>query len=1833
MYESFSFFRNFVVYIYYKVDFCLIHSLLDAFMKDKRYFSTVILSLAFSVSAMAQSYSSLWKQFDKARDKDLPKSELSILEQIRDKAQEDRAYGQLLKSELQMISVQSSVSPDSLAPQLKRYERMAADANDAVLSAVYNSTLGHIYRDWWRSLDMRQDSAQVIARRYYKQSLHNPQLLASTKAGTYDPLVVTGDNSSVFGNDLLHVLAMEAEDYDLMSDYYQKVGNRPAACISAYYKTQKDRMDDVRLAKKSKYLATIDSLINVYKDLPEAGELAIEHFNFLDGATDASAKEKVEYIDYALLNWPTWPRMAVLKNARSRITLPSFNACVSKSLSIPGHEIPVYITSLTHIDKLKMDVYKVNITGADDFNPNDANDYKMLRTRMSEKPVWSDDRVYYGLPEYLVVRDTMRIAPLPVGVYMVEFTTDNADVAVERLMIHISNLRLVSMNLPDNRMRMAVLDATTGKPVAGAKINIKFGAWQNHKWVEDQRTLVTEEDGEMVFSSTLAPREYLLTTDEDKAFPWQHIGNYTWRGNTSQNTTATNQQVRLFSDRKIYRPGQKVKMSVLAYDVYSREQWQAAEKCNVHLVLRNSKQQKVAEKDVTTDEWGVASAEFDLPEDGTTGYNYIQAKVNGSSMASYMFRVEEYKRPAFSVTIDDYKDAYKEGDTINVKGWAKTYSGVAVQNAKVAYKVKSVYRAWCWRVNMDDNEYYEGEAVTGNDGSFCVKVPVKMPDENGRGNRFAAVIMDATVTDKAGESHSASASYPVSDKPAAFALTDFSDKQCKESQKPFSFMYVNNAGQKIDSEVTYSIDASAPVKVKANADQTLDLSGISSGSHLLKAYCGNDTLTQKFIVFSLKDTKAPVDTVAWYYSTTGDNSTVALKGGKTEYIQIGTSAKDQTVLYTVVSDTTVIETGQMVLNNEVKTRTVEYKEEWGDGIAIRYAWARDGELYTYEQRYARPTQENTLVMEWKTFRDRLAPGQKEEWTMTVKNADGTPAKAQVMAVMYDKSLDALSQHGWNFNHVVSYNPPTIMQQATYNISAMNIYGEQTFRPLQETDLQFSHLDIPQLIYAVDYGGFSSIQMLDKKPMLLSKAFHSANTLDSSTMSDNVALSKVATTEGSTSARATEDTTSEQDNVPMRENLNETAFFMPQLVTDKWGNVSVKFTLPECLTTWRVMTLSHDKQMNTGSMEAEVIAQKKLMIQPNMPRFIREGDKAQMSAIITNNQDRDMTGKAYVQILRSADEKVMAKVETPFSVKAGQQTNVTFSLPANLASDVYICRVVAQSSNFSDGEQHLLPVLSDKVEVTTTKAFTQTKAGEKVIDLKALYGTNASKESLKVEYTNNPAWLMIEALPVVANPEAENAISLAVALYANSITDGIKSQMPVDTTATKAVTTERLIGQLANLQNVNGSFSWYDGMQPSLYVTQSVAKILARMKHLGIASASVRPMLNKAMAYLDVQMAEYVARLKRQAKDSKTKPSLSDTAYDYLYIQTVSGNNMDATATANASYLLSLVDKSSAQFSIYGKANMAVISALHPVKKNKSLAKQLLESVRQYTVQTEEMGRYFDTPKASYSWCDYKIPTQTAAIEALQTLTPDDKLTIADMQQWLLQEKRTQQWNTPLNSASAIYAFFNGWDFTNKNNSVAEATANVESTRLYVDNKLIDGGKEVAGKGYVSQTLDGRHSSFRAVKTSDNISWGAVYATCTQPVSDVKEAGESLSVKREILDEKGNKLTAVPQVGQKVTVRLTLVAKRDLDFVEVTDNRAACLEPVVQTSGYAYGYYEAPRDNKTIYCYDKLAKGKHVIETAYYVDRAGNYTSGTVTAKCMYAPEYQAHDKALNVETK
>ncbi len=1788
----------------------------------KKFVFIIIIAMNFLSPASAQTYSNLWRQVENAQKASLPKDQLAALSQIESKASKDREYGQLLKAQLQSIAVQVDISPDSLLPQVKKYEQNINATSDAALAAVYRATLAHIYLNCYYHLDLSEEEGERLATEYYHQALADPAALAHVKAKTFEPLAVPGVNSSIFASDLLHLIAFEAEDYDVMVDYYSHTTNRQAACIASLFKLRQERTQYEEL-KKSKYLAQVDSLIHEYGDLDVAGELAIEHFNVMDSSPDVSAEEKIEFIDDALFRWQNWPRIVVLKNARSRITLPSFNIDIPETLTIPSREIPVHITALKNLQSIFMNVYRLDITGNEEFNPNNTDDYKMLVSKRSDKPVTSDSRTYYGLPEYRELRDTLIIEPLSVGVYLVEFTTDNNSVPTERLLLNITNLRLVDMNLPGDKLRLAVVDATTGKPIPNASIHVKFREWKDKQWQEDNTILRTEDDGEVEFSSTISPYRYRIATDSDNAFPWQSISRRVWNM-SSQEKEKTTTQLKLYSDRAIYRPNQTVQASVLAYTVYSQEQWEVAPKKKLTLILRDAKNNIVSQKEATTDEWGVATASFDLPSDAATGAYSLRATDNITS-GQCSFRVEEYKRPTFTIDIDPYHGQYKEGDTITVRAYAKTFSSIPVPNAKVEYTVKTELNHW-WRIisSTESEELASEQTTTDSQGAFLMQVPIEFPSQTKKGNRFARITVTAQVTSPAGETHSATDTYPLSDNLTAFDLAGFEEKQCREEIKTFSFVYLNHAGQPIADNVSYDIDGQAAASVPTNTQLSLPIASLSSGQHTLHAVCNNDTISQSFIVFSINDKKPPVDTSAWYYSTTSQSRHYVMQPGKAEIIQLGTSLPDQTIFYSIASDTTLLESGQLTLSNELIRREFTYKKEWGNGLAIRYSWVRDGQLYSFSESLSRPVKDCNLSVEFASFRDHLTPGATEEWTIVVKNPDGSPARAQLLAVLYDKSLDAIYRHDWVLHHTPHYVSPVIYQTATYNIGNSQVYGEQAIKYISEPPLKFYTFDFPE---EFDYEPpFGMIMPLGTRAM---RNLSMAPPMESAIDNMDFAVAKGATPIASAAPEATIDS-----DIAVRENLTETAFFLPSLVTAKNGDIALRFTLPESLTTWRFMSIAHDKNMNVGSLQAEAVAQKNLMVQPNMPRFLREGDKGQLSTSIANTSDETLSAVATITISEPSSSKTLFTTSQQCTIRAHATTTVTFDLPTDLSADIYTCVITAHAGNLTDGEQHYLPILSSDVDVVTTRAFTQTTAGEHVIDLIPLYGNNTSHESLHVEYTDNPAYLLLDALPSAARPDAENAISLSSALYVTSLVENIKKQLPVGLllNPSSAPSADELSEKLHQLQNKNGSFSWFNGMHPSAYVTHIVVRDLVRMKHLGFTIDE--SMLASALTFLDREMAPYIDDLKKHEQETGTKPLPNDFAMDYLYIQALNAEPLTGTARDNAKYLLSCVRTCSDDLTIYGKANFAIIFALHPLEKNNTLAAEFLESVRQYSVYTDEMGRYFDTARAQYSWRNYKIPTQTAAIEAFQTVEPSDHQTISQLQQWLLQEKRTQQWDTPINTASAIYAFFNGWQ--NFEESSLEATTKPEQiakTQLFVDGNQLTSDETITGKGYQEATLEGRHRQFVAEKTSDNMSWGAVTVEYSQPTVDVTTDGEYMSITREMLDIDGKPLSTPPAVGQRVKVRITINTLRDLDFVELTDNRPACLEPANQLSAFDGECFVSPRDNKTVYYFDTLAKGKHIVETDYYVNLHGDYTSGIATIKCCYAPEYQAREKSFNMTSK
>lgn len=409
------------------------------------------------------------------------------------------------------------------------------------------------------------------------------------------------------------------------------------------------------------------------------------------------------------------------------------------------------------------------------------------------------------------------------------------------------------------------------------------------------------------------------------------------------------------------------------------------------------------------------------------------------------------------------------------------------------------------------------------------------------------------------------------------------------------------------------------------------------------------------------------------------------------------------------------------------------------------------------------------------------------------------------------------------------------------------------------------------------------------------------------------------------------------------------------------------------------------------------------------------------------------------------------------------------------------------------------------------------------------------------------------------------------------------------------------------------------MPGSLLMTMNISETLVRMEKMvadaaGNRRPEVKTMLDQSFKYLGNEMVEVVNELKKEERKGHKVVFPSFSALQWLYICTLDsqrGNELPTKVKEANDYLIRLLKKERKNQTIYEKAMTAII--LH--------SSQYVKSLKEYTVYKEEMGRYYDTPRAGYSWRDYRIPTQVAAIEALQLLAPQDQQTIDEMRRWLLQEKRTQAWDTPVNSVDAVYAFLIGHN---------EELKPQPQTELLLDDRQLDLPQSTAGIGYVktARTYAGE-KTFAAKKTSEGTSWGCVYAQFMQPASEIQSAGSGLTVKREILGEKESSF----RVGQRVTVRITIDSERDLDFVQVQDKRAACMEPVSQLSGYRNGYYCAPIDNCTNYFFHQLPKGHHVIETEYYVDRPGTYETGTCTVQCAYAPEYRANTKSFTIQVK
>ena len=1886
-----------------------------------RYLSLIVL-LVMSVFApmQAQTYDNLWKELEVLERKDLPKSVISEAMKIYDKAKAEQNVPQMMKAYLTAMQYRSLLTPDSLKVDMNGLEQWASQTGSMEDKAILYSILGE--------MTMPTDVKKGLG--YLQASLKDKDRLLLVPVEKLRPMVRVGEASKrYFRDNLYNLLARRA--IQIMQQYrwqaaakanqtnslpadmtdmdqfvtYQFVPvsdcDLTAAVMQAYQSLLKAY--DTETEREGWLLTGIDALNYLYrnfsgnfsndvcqqelrkwihtypavKTVPEAYLALAQFLQYQNNQV-----ERLRIVREGIAGYPRYEGINQLKNIEKEI----LNASLSLEIATayPGEQQSVKV-NYKNLTGITLQLYKVNLPVTSAVLQNRTTHFESKYARLQREEHFS----LKPTTDYLNVDTTLTIQAPQAGIYFLKAVPDGKKGVSDGTLMNVTALKTVYRPLPDGTLELVVVDAVSGQPVSEAEVTIyteKGGGYS------PQQTYQADKQGTLKLDFLNSNKYwYNAHTAADNGMPILNL----WKNDYHYKESKRKEVLQLFTDRSIYRPGQTVYVSGLAYEMEKDSTRVLADK-KYTVSLYDANNNETGKVEVRTNGFGSFSGQFVLPSPCLTGYFSLRA-----ADTSVSFKVEEYKRPTFDVTFEPVKVEYQVGDSIEVVGMAKTFAGAPVQNARVHYNISRSY-AWGWRFMGRGSARWEGEAMTDADGKFTVPVHFEIDSDRRESPLwYYTYNIQADVTDGAGETQQANLSLPLGSTSMVLNMDNLPDNLVKEKKLEIKLTAMNLSGEPVDTPVTYQVVEMEEQKdgqekegrkvltgtVEANKSFVPEaIYALPSGNYRLKLSAKDTqgrecTASKNFLLFSLNDKRPPFVITDWFYQ-----DGLEFDAASPATVYIGSSEKNVYLLYDVFAGNKRLESKRIELSDSVVSFRFPYKKEYGDGILVSMAFVKDGRLYSHNARIMKPAPEKKLQLKWTTFRDKLRPGQQEEWKLTVLYPDGSPAEAEMLATMYDASLDKIySAHKLDFGVDFHYVVPLTYWNTSYMRNAY-LYVDFPLKRLRAVPLEYSELIIPSTgrmeAMVVGYGGSPRATLAGALKIRGRSAANAV--MNQEAVTDMVLQEEMVETSAQEKVEmGSSEELAETGDIQIRENFAETAFFYPQLRTNEKGEVSISFVLPESLTRWKFMGLAHTRNVDYGKIEATATASKEFMLQPNMPRFVRVGDKANIAASLMNLSDKGVKGTVRMELFNPETEKVFYSQKQKFDVKGGETGHVNFTFEVSDKYAVMACRMVADGDTFSDGEQRYIPVLTDKQWVTETVPLNVNGEGAHTFSLENLFNKHsktASEQRLTVEFTAHPAWYAVQALPVVAHPQNEDALSWATAYYAHSLAAYIVKENPrikqvFDSWKAQGGTKETFMSnlqknqelknillaetpwlaeatneaeqkqriatlfdlntmnsqlavsveKLGELQNADGAWSWYKGMQGSRYVTTQVMEMLVRLNALTHQDADSRmqPMIQKGFEYLGKQAAEEYKSMKEAEKKGAVGLRPSEQVLRYLYICALDGK-----APVDEKVNRYFIDKLSGEgkeLTIYGKALGAII--LQQSGKVAE-ARLFMQSLMEYSVVTDEMGRYFDTSKARYSWFSYKIPTEVAAMEAIQRITKDTKA-IDEMKRWLLKQKQTQTWETPIATADAVYALMaTGASDLLANTGGVEITLGKEVIRTPADDAI----------GYIKKTVSGDVMNIKKVrvdKEGAGMGWGAVYAQYLESMDQIGEQGNGLSVSRQLYkgDEALNE--SVPlKVGDKITVRLTVKADRDMDFVQIKDDRAACMEPLQAVSGFRWGnglgYYQATKDASTQFFIDQMRKGTYVIEYQVYVNRTGEYQAGIATVQSAYAPEFGGHTGGYRV---
>lgn len=1855
----------------------------------------LIVGMTLLVMSFKSSYNKLWSKVDNSIEKNHPETSLTLLSEIMDKAMKDKknGIGQYLKAYTLSREISTSIGKTTSQADIKSLESLLAKTDDVAYQAILNLKLLESYSVFYMNnqyiLQDRTDLAEIDesvtdirlwslkqfrdkVQHHFDAVLLNKEDLLKIKSFEYEPYIEKAQFGSIFNHDLYHVLLFNLINRIVITPDDVNISNPELVKLNLLLDAQKlytgNKQAQVILelnlltANASDYDKSLDALIDKYKDVDVVVEVVLAKALSMISKDIKLATDVVELCELYIQKYPKYARIDALRNVIVQIKAPSLSVNVNQNI-YPNHSI---INSITfrNLTSLELSLYAVSNQLEMPMDSLIDNSFVKKFTTL----VKTEKRDNLSVENYQTNELTeVDFNTSSVGYYVLAVTSDNA-IEPQYMLIRSSRIKSVVLATENAPLEVITVDAISGQPLQDISVSL-VKAEKGAKPI----VKVSDEFGRTQFEDVVGQSYLTVRNGADISLEKEVVYNYRYRQNDYK-VNSRRLQGSIVSDRAIYRPGQEVFLKGYIYAQKETGEYEVVANHKTFVVITDASGVELSRVDVQTNDYGTFEVKYELPKSIITGS--LGVSVDDISFKS--LRVEEYKRPTFSININPVATEFTLGDKVVMSGDIDSFNGSLMKGAKLGIVVKynnKVIPCIIRPIRVQDRIINHQELELSDGGKF--EFEINLPEEAGSLN------VEATVTTLGGETQKAFKYLWVSKTP--IRVDGSLESNVEKDSKQRLYVRVSNQDDqplKMEGEYLLSMkntnkeyELTLQGKIQSNEFLEVDWSTLTSGEYKLtyQFIVKNDTITREstFALFSLNDTTIPTSNQSWLFVKNDkfSQSTPAV-------FAYGINSDDAYVYFNYYTKDGLLLQESKVKNKSLEIYTVPYKDEYKNGLNLVIFYVKNKQLYTERVSLRKATEESSLQLSWKSFRDKIKPGSKEKWVMNVKPNQTSKSRVEVLALMYDASLDELSRNNNSLYVSRGVNIPYV-RVLDYNHTSDLYIGFESKEINEIPNLEFDDFFNGGLSSFYGQNGYYFPNLGGVKPTIYIRGKSRLSRTVAAPVMEEVMVADYA---GASPM--------ESKSVKLRTNFNELAFFIPNLYPKANGDVSIEFETPEQLTKWKFQAIAHDLEMNVGELTNYVNTVKDFSVTANVPRFIRQGDVMLLASTVKNDTKVDQQVVVKFTLFNPETNKIYRVLSKRIQIRSNDEAVVSFPIDV-VGIDKYIgCKVEASNAKYSDGEQHIIPILSAKELMIESSSAYLYNRGTFKMDIEQLFNNGsktATDRKITVEFANDPIWFTLKPLTQIWNNDSKGALSTANKLFAsfvglqlnekygayiNKISDTNKYKLLANNEELKNVLVqetpwnlmaqnekEELVGlknllnenatshviralvyQLKDLQNNDGGWSWYEGLNGEVYTTTAVLKSLNAIRKFDESSVHAEVLDSMIKNGVHFVLNKKVEEQKRSKKNTL---ALSNIELDLLLI--TMSTKVDYAFSKDQQFiynqLQALVPAVLSSSNIYQRATASLI--LNKQGNNKEV-KDFVTSLRQSILVDKEGMAYFGGPLFDNLYRNNQIETHIAASIVLFENIRDEKL-LNQMKTWLVMKIQRESISNP----------FVVMDIFNLLTNYPSSDQNIGRTAISIGKQVVILNEDMP---YVKRTFTEKELEnvykVDILKENNSALWGGVYASYLEDVDQVEKYSSEIKVETKYFKEvyHGNRKQLIPispneylSVGDVLVSRIEFELKENVDFLHLKQDRAGGLEPFETQSGPNFSMwlrgvqsipsYVSVRDASTQYFMNSLKAGVYVIENRSYVVRKGSFHSGLVRLQSVYTPEISAHAGGVILEVK